>query len=155
MSFKSQKFLNICMVVLSWVSVALIGPNNIKRFFPATMIISIIEILNGLLGKKRKWWVFYNKPNSFLNGEFSYNIGPFILTSFLTLKLGYGSFKKFMLLSALVHAFFVFPFTYFAKRIKLFSLVRINSIQFFFYFILKAPLLYLIQFLFERKGKAL
>ena len=155
MSYKNKRFLNICMLVLSWISVAFIGANNIRRFFPATIIIGMLEILNGLLGKKRKWWVFYKKPNSYLSGELSYNIGPFILISFLTLKFGYGNFKKFMFLSALIHAFFAFPFAYLAKKIKLFSLVRINHLQFFFYYLLKAPILYFIQFLFDKKEKAL
>ncbi|KAB7665633.1 hypothetical protein [Bacillus sp. B1-b2] len=150
MSKKNQVFLNIVMVGLSWLSLFTIGRSNLKRFAPATLIISIIEIINAIMGKKRKWWVFYNKPNKYLFGEFPFNIGPFVLTSFFTLKFAYGNFSKFMIITAIIHAIFVFPISFVAKKLKLYTLVRINNGYFFLYFLLKAPILYFLQFLFEK-----
>ena len=152
MTLKNQWLLNILMVVLSWLSLLFIGTRNIKRFFPATLIIGIIEIMNARIGKKRKWWVFYNKPNSYLFSELPFNTGPFICISLWTLKLAYGNFKKFILLNAIVHAFFSFPYTIFAKKVRYYSLVRFNNFQFFLYFFSKAFLLYGFQYLFENRN---
>ena len=55
------------------------------------------------LAKKRKWWVFYNKPKSYVSGEFPFNIGPFFVFSMWVLKSSYGNFKRFLLLNAIIH----------------------------------------------------
>ncbi|KKI91471.1 hypothetical protein WQ54_14450 [Bacillus sp. SA1-12] len=153
MSIKNQSLLNIIMVVLSWSSLPFLGIRNIKNFFPATLLIGIIEILHARIGKKRKYWVFYNKPNSYLFDELPFNTGPFIFISLWTLKIGYGNFKKFILINALVHAFFAFPYTFLAKKVRYYSLVRLNNFQFFLYFFSKAPILYGAQYLYENRKK--
>ncbi|MEY8748461.1 hypothetical protein AB9M62_56270 [Bacillales bacterium AN1005] len=152
MSLKIQAIFNICMVTISWMSLYFIGIKNIKRFLPATIIIGIIEILHAKVGKDRKWWVFYNKPNTYVVDELPFNTGPFIFITMWTLKIAYGNFKKFMLINALIHAFFAFPYTFAAKKLKYYTLVRFNNIQFFIYFLMKAPLLYLLQYLVERSN---
>jgi hypothetical protein len=153
MSVKNQLLLNILMMVLSWLSLPLLGTQNIKKFFPATLIIGVIEIINAKIGKKRKWWVFYNKPNSYLFGELPFNSGPFLFISFWTLKLAYGNFKRFILLNGIIHAFFAFPYSMVAKRVKYYTLVRFNNFQFFLYFFSKAFLLYWFQYLIENRKK--
>ncbi|MBU7595389.1 hypothetical protein [Metabacillus halosaccharovorans] len=155
MSIKNQWVLNILMMLLSWSALPLLGKGNIKRFFPATFLIGIIEILHARIGKKRKYWVFYNKTNSYTFGELPFNSGPFIFISLWTLKLAYGNFKKFILINALVHAFFAFPYTFIAKKVRYYTLVRFNNIQFFIYFFSKAFLLYWFQYLYENKNKVL
>ncbi|PMC40545.1 hypothetical protein CJ195_02190 [Bacillus sp. UMB0899] len=148
MSLKNQKVFNIIMVLLSWSSVSLLGIHHLKKFFPATILIVILEMLHARIGKKRKYWVFYNKPNSFLFNELPYSTGPFIFISLWTLKIAYGDFKKFILLNGLVHAFFAFPITYLAKKFRYYRLVRINNVQFFLYFFSKSFILYLFQYIF-------
>lgn len=151
MSVKNQWIHNILMVLLSWSSLPLLGIRHIKRFIPSTIIIGIIEILHARVGKKRKYWVFYNKPNNYLFDELPFNTGPFIFISLWTLKVAYGNFKKFILLNALVHAFFAFPYTFVAKKIRYYTLVRFNNVQFFLYFFSKAFLLYWFQYLYENR----
>ncbi|AYV66138.1 hypothetical protein C2I06_04190 [Niallia circulans] len=151
MSIQLQRLFNILMLVLSWFSLTLIGFRDIKRFFPATLLIGVIEILTARIGKKRRWWVFYNKPNSYKFNEFPFNLGPFIFISLWTLKLAYGNFKKYLLINAIVNALFAFPFSSLAKNIKYYSLVRFNHAQFFMYFFVKAPLLYFLQYYFENR----
>lgn len=153
MSVKNQWVLNILMVLLSWSSLSLLGIRHIKKFIPSTLLVGIIEILHARIGKKRKYWVFYNKPNNYLFGELPFNTGPFIFISLWTLKVAYGNFKKFLFINALVHAFFTFPYTYLAKKFRYYTLVRFNNVQFFFYFFSKAFLLYWFQYLFEKINK--
>ncbi|MDQ0185293.1 hypothetical protein MKX78_03505 [Cytobacillus sp. FSL R5-0569] len=110
-----------------------------------------MEGVNVQVGKKRKWWIFYNKPNSYFSGEFAFNIGPFFVGSMWILKWTYGNFKRFIFLNAIVDGAFAFALDTIGKRIKIFTLVRINKFQFFLYFFYKAFLLYGFQYLFESK----
>lgn len=59
MTLQVQKVLNVAMVILSWATVPFLGLQNIKRFFPASLLITVIEGINAIIGKKRKWWFFY------------------------------------------------------------------------------------------------
>ncbi|MBM7583663.1 hypothetical protein JOC86_000200 [Bacillus pakistanensis] len=149
MTIKNQWFLNAAMIFVAWLTLPFLGLRNIKRFLPASIMIILFESLNVQIGKKRKWWVFYNKPHSFLSGEFPFNIGPFLVGSMWILKLTYGKFKQFLLLNAIVDATFTFPMVWVLKKMKIVTLVRINNFQFFIYIFYKAFLLYGIQYLFE------
>jgi len=140
------------MVSLSWLSLLFLGKNNTKRFLPASIFITLIEGINVQIGKKRSWWVFYNRPHSYLSGEFPYNIGPFLIGSMWILKWSYGNFKRFILLNAMVDGAFVLIMSILLKRLKIFTLVRLNKIQFFLYFFVKGFLLYGFQFLYENES---
>nr|WP_263327020.1 hypothetical protein [Neobacillus sp. Marseille-Q6967] len=151
MTIKIQRLVNVTIVLLSWLTLPFFGLRNTKRFLPASFCIFLIEFITTLIGKKRKWWVFYNKPKAFLFGEFPYLIGPFFVGSLWILKWTYGNFKMFILLNAIVDAFFASPIAKFAKKIKHYKLVRLNGFQFFLYYFSKAFLLYWFQYLFENK----
>ena len=153
MSWKIQRRINVVMVSLSWLSLLFLGKRNIKRFLPASILITLIESINVQIGKKRKWWVFYNRPDSYISGEFPFNIGPFLIGSMWILKWTYRNFKQFILLNAMVDGAFVLIMSIFFKKMKIFTLVRFNKIQFFLYFFLKAFLLYGFQFLFDNRRK--
>ena len=99
MSLKNQWLMNIAMVLLSWLSLFFFGKRNIKRFLPASVLVIFLEALNVQFGKKQKWWVFYNKPKSYISGELPFNIGPFFVFSMWVLKWIYGNFKQFLLLN--------------------------------------------------------
>ncbi len=152
MPIKVQRLLNIAMVMLAWSTLPFLGLQNIKRFLPTSLLIGVIEVANAIIGKKQKWWVFYNKPNSYLFGEFPFNIGPFLIGSMWILKWTYGNLIQFTLLNAIVNAFFSFPFSVFAKKVRYYSLVRINGLQFFLYFFSKSYVFYWIQFMLEKKA---
>ncbi|WP_226669924.1 hypothetical protein [Metabacillus litoralis] len=148
MSTKNQWLLNIGVVLVSFLTLPALGLRNLKRFLPASILILLIEMLHQRYGKKQRWWVFYNKPNSSLFGEFPFQLGPFLMVALWTLKLAYGNFNRFILLNSLAHAFIAFPFSFLAKKLKYYSLVRMNNLQFFLYFLSKAPILYVFQTLF-------
>lgn len=122
-----------------------------KKIFSSNTTNRCHRNFNSTNWEKRRWWVFYNKPNSYKFNEFPFNLGPFIFISLWTLKLAYGNFKKYLLINAIVNALFAFPFSSLAKNIKYYSLVRFNHAQFFMYFFVKAPLLYFLQYYFENR----
>lgn len=156
MKRKNQLILNVSMVGISWFIILLFGKENIKKYLPASALILLVEKLHAAYGKKKRWWVFYNKPKSYFFGEFPYQIGPFFMLALWTLKSTYGDFKPFVLLNAAISGFFAFPLTYMAKQLKYYRLHRFNHVQLFFYFFFKSFLLYGFQYLIERgfsKGK--
>lgn len=153
MSIKFQRILNIAMVIIAWSTVPLIGLQNLKRFLPVSIIIGIIEVISAIIGKKRRWWVFHNKPNSYLFNEFPFNVGVFWVSSLWFMKWSYGNIIKFIFLNAIGNASFAFLFAQFTKKIKYFTIVRLNHLQFFFYFFSKVILFYGFQYLFEKFKK--
>lgn len=153
MVLKKQVLINITMVLLSWLSLSFYGRGNIKKFLPASVLVVLLEAWNVQMAKKQKWWVFYNKPKSYIFGEFSFNIGPFLVVSLWILKWTYGNFKQFLLLNAFIHAFFVFIIMRVMDKIKLVKLVRLNEFQFFFYFFYKAFFLYAFQYMIDKSKK--
>lgn len=153
MSVKNKWLFNITMVLVSWLSISFLDRRSIKRFFPAFIFVFLINCIDVPIGKKRRWWYFYNKPNSFVYNEFPFLIGPMLAVALWSLKWTYGNFKKFIMLNA----FFQLIFTLLAKslfpKIKLFKLVRFNAFQFFLYFFYKAFFLYGFQYMIERTKK--
>ena len=154
MSLKKQWLLNVAMVASAWLSLPFLGMRNIKRFLLSSILIVIMEGLTVQIGKKRKWWVFYNKPHSYLSGEFPFNIGPHLVGSMWILKWTYGNFKKFLFLNAIIDAFFTFPVINFMKKIKITRLKKLSNGGFFLYIFSKAFFLYGFQYLLEKKKSA-
>ena len=149
MNIKIQTLFNAAIVILSWVTLPLLGSKNIKRFLPASIFILLVEIFHAWIGKKQRWWVFYNRPKSFLFGEVPFQIGPFLAISMWILKWTYGKFIRFILLNGVINALFAYPFTYLARKFRYYTLVRFSNFQFFLYFFSKAFLLYGVQYLIE------
>lgn len=146
----NQSLLNIIMVLLSWLTLPLLGTRKIKKYLPATILVILIHSITTLIGKRRKWWVFYNKPNSYLTGEFPFLIGPFLVISMWILKWTYRNFASFLMVNALAGAFFAFPLATLMKKWKVYTLVRISKFQFFLYFFVKCSLLYGFHYYYEK-----
>ncbi|WP_078544604.1 hypothetical protein [Litchfieldia alkalitelluris] len=150
MSLKNQQLINIALVLLSWLTLPLLGKRNIKRFFPASILVVILEFFSVLIGRKQKWWVFYKKPNSMISGELPFIVGPFIVGSMWILKFTYGNFKKFIALNAVIDLIFAYPTVKILEKNKVSTLVRLNHVQFFLYIFYKAFFLYGFQYIFDK-----
>jgi hypothetical protein len=153
MKLRQQWTINLIMVIVSWTTGLFLGKQNIKRFLPASIFAVVFEAVNVLYVKKRKWWVFYNKPKSYITGEMSFNIGPFVVASMWILKWTYGNLKKFLMLNAVINAFFAFIVIRILERLKVARLKNINNFQFFLYFFFKAFFLYGFQALIDKIRK--
>jgi hypothetical protein len=153
MSMQNKWLFNIAMVLLSWITIPFLNWRSIKRFFPAFIFVFLINCIDVPIGKKRRWWSFYNKPHSFFYNEFPFLIGPMLAVALWTLKWSYGNFKKFIMLNAFFHLIFTILAKSLFAWIKLFKLVRLNAFQFFLYFFYKAFLLYGFQYIYENKKK--
>ena len=141
---------NLIMIIVPWVSILFIGKQNVKRYSLASLIIGLFEIISHAHGRKQRFWVFYDKPKSFIRDELPFDIGPYMPLSMWILKFSYGDFKKFVVFNAIANGFFSFLFMPFLKKIKILRLHKLNYIQFFFYIHYKAYLLYGVQHLLEK-----
>jgi len=81
MTKKKQMLLNIIMIIVSWISIPLVGKKTLVRFFPATIFSIVLCSLDLQIGKKRKWWKFYNNPKSTFLNEMPFLIGPMLVTA--------------------------------------------------------------------------
>lgn len=144
---------NLAIILIPWLSLLFIGKSNVKRYSLAGMFIIIFEILNHLYGNKRKWWKFYDKPNSFIKDELPFSVGPYMPLTIWLLKHSYGNFKKFILLNTIVDGIFAFVVMDLLKKLKIVRLYRLNPFQFFIYIHYKAYLLYGVQYLYEKIKK--
>ncbi len=53
MTIKIQRLVNVAMVLLSWLTLPLLGSGNIKRFLPAAILIFLVEFLHARIGKNK------------------------------------------------------------------------------------------------------
>ncbi len=150
LSSKNHRLFNMAIILISWLTVPLLGLHNIKKFLPSSLAAVILCSLDALIGKRRRWWRFYNKPHSFLKNEMPFLIGPMLVLSLWLLKWSYGNFKKFLMLNAFGDIIFVYPFSRLFKKVRLYRLEKFNEFQFFLYFFYKAFFLYGCQYLFEK-----
>ncbi|MDQ0252773.1 hypothetical protein J2S74_000145 [Evansella vedderi] len=144
---------NIVMIIFPWLTLFFLGKRNIKRYFLASFVTVIFELINAKIGQKRKWWIFNNKTNSFITNELPFSAGPYIPLSMWILKLTYGNFKKFLLLNIVADGLFAFILTKILNKIKIARLGKLSEFQFFIYLFYKTFLLYGVQYFVENKEK--
>jgi hypothetical protein len=140
------------MIIVSWMTMPLLGKRTIKRFFFSSILAVLLCSLDALIGKRRKWWTFNKNTHSFVRNEFPFLIGPMLMGSMWVLKFTYGNFKKFILVNAIGQMIFVGPLTRFFTKIKLYRLEKFNEFQFFLYFFYKSFFLYGCQYLIENSN---
>lgn len=147
---KRHLIFNITIIIIPWLSLIFVGKKNFKRYFVASAFIVPFEIINHLIGHKKKWWKFYDKKKSFLRDELPFTFGLYFPISMWMLKLSYGNFKKYTILNAVGDGLFAFVFISILKKVKIIGLNRLNHFQFFIYLYYKAFILYGVQYLSEK-----
>jgi hypothetical protein len=104
----------------------------------------ILSGTNGIGG------LFMGRKKSFFTNELPFSIGAYMPLSMWLLKLYFGDLKKFMLANAVSDGIFAFAIIEFLKRIKVIKL-NMSYPMFFVYLYFKAPILYAIQYLVEKR----
>jgi hypothetical protein len=151
---KMAKPIMLGMLIISWFTLPLLGLQTIKRFLPASVLMSIIVAFEMKLAKKRRWWWFYTKIHSKLSGGFPLTWGPFLVGSMWILRFTYGKFIWYLLLNLLVDTFFSYKFVDVLKRLGICSLVRLKKYQLSLLFFIKSLLLYGFQMILEKVGSS-
>lgn len=150
---KRHLIFNIIIIIIPWISLIIVGKRNLKRFASAGVFIVIVDIIDHLIAKKRKWWRFYSKSDSFFLNELPFVIGLYFPVSIWMLTLSYENFKKYIKLNAIGDGLFAFVLLPLLKKWKIVRLYKITNIQFFLFIFIKAFLLYFVQYTIENSSK--
>ncbi|MDR4947900.1 hypothetical protein [Neobacillus cucumis] len=153
-NLKMAKPILLSMMILSWLTLPLLGRKAIKRFLPASVLMSILVALEMKFAKKRRWWWFYTKVHSKLSGGFPLTWGPFLVGSMWILRFTYGKFVWYILLNLIVDTFFSYKFVDILKSLGIGSLVRLKKYQLSLLFFIKSLLLYGFQMIQEKVGRS-
>lgn len=146
---KRHIIFNLIIIIIPWVSLLLVGKRNFKRYAIASILIVVVDIIDHVIGKNRKWWCFYSPSKSFFTNELPIIIGLYMPVSIWVLTLYFGDFKKYVKLNAVGDAIFAFGLMKLFKKLKIARLDKLNSIQFFLFIHAKAYLLYFVQYIVE------
>lgn len=147
---KNYRIFSIMIIILSFFTATTLGKKTLKRYLPATLVMSLIVTLESIIAKKRVWWWFYEKLHPKVQGELPLILGPFFIGSLIILKATYGKFLRYFLLNMVIHLLFVGPIITLLKRFGISSLVRINRTQLFFLFFTKSMMMYITQMVIDR-----
>jgi len=147
---KNTRQLLVLMMVFSWLSLAFIGKQTMKRFLPASLFMAILVRIVNAIAKERKWWWWYTKIHPSVSGSFPFVWGAFFVGSLWILKLTYGNFKKYIGLNLLTHSIFTYIVEPFLQKYGIASLVRMKKIQLMYVFMVLSTLFYGIQYSIEK-----
>lgn len=147
---RQSKIILIIMVLLSWITLPLIGTRYIKRFLPGALFMSGLIFGESVYARKKRWWIIHKKIHPSVTGETPLILGPFLIGSLWILRFTYGKFFIYLLLNAIANLFFVFPFYSLFNRIGIFSLVRLSRMQLAGLFFIKSVIMYMFQFGYEK-----
>lgn len=148
---KNSKLFLVAMLVLPWFSVPLLGRNSFKRFLPASLIISLVVVVESYIARKRTWWWVYKNLFPKVIGEIPLIFGPFIVGSLWVLKLFYQKFSLYILVNSIIHTIFAFPGMNWFKKVGLGSTVRLKRYELMLLFFSKSLLLYWSQYMIEKR----
>jgi hypothetical protein len=152
-NLKIVKPILLGMLGLSWLSIPLLGGKAIKRFLPASVLMSILVAFEMKLAKKRRWWWFFTKIHPKFSGGFPLTWGPFLVGSIWILRFTYGKFVWYVLLNLIIDTFFSYKFVDILKGLGIASLVRLKKYQLSILFFIKSLLLYGFQMIQEKIGR--
>jgi hypothetical protein len=150
---KVAKFLLPAIMILSWLTLPLLGKENIKRFLPTSILMSTLVAWEGRVARKRKWWWFFVKVHPKLPGGFPLEWGPFLIGSMWILRFTYGKFLLYMLLNLLIDTLFTYPFVRLLQNLRIATLVRLKKYQLSMLFFVKSLILYGLQMIREKFGR--
>lgn len=150
---KKVSYLNIGMVLLSWLSLPLLGEKSVKRFILSSLFMSLYIIFEFRFAEKRKWWWFPISLKSNFLGGLPIILGPFLIGSMWILKFTYGKFNLYLLVNILVDSLFTYFGMEWFKKIGYASLVRLTKFQLSLVFLIKSFVLYGFQVIYEKFTK--
>lgn len=142
------------MLLLSWLTIPLLGPKAFKKYLPSALFICLFTKFLDNFGEKRKWWRFY-KGISRLDSMDFFNYGPYFVTSLWMLKVTYGKFKQYLISNTILHIVFIYFGLKYVKRLQILSLVKLSKFRYLLIDIFRALLLYGFQWGIEEVKKAM
>ncbi|MCM3118821.1 hypothetical protein M3610_26970 [Neobacillus sp. MER 74] len=149
---KNTKLFFLAMLITPWLTIPLLGRNAFKKYVPAAIFMCTLVKATDFYGENKKWWRFYKGIPPFGSMNF-FNFGPYFVTSLWMLKSFYGKFSLYLISSAILQSLFTFLGLKYVKRYKIFSLVKLTTLQYLIMDFLRAILLYAFQYIGDFKNQ--
>ncbi|MDR6998977.1 hypothetical protein J2Y67_001409 [Neobacillus niacini] len=75
-----RKLLSLCILIVPWLTVPLIGKKSFVRFLPATTFVNYIISLFSVVADRKKLWKVKNPIFKYSAVDYSYLLGLFFIT---------------------------------------------------------------------------
>lgn len=150
MKYKKYSKVLLLMMILPWLSIPFLGKGKLNRLLPSGIFISFVVLVVNFIAKRRRWWRWYDTFSPKVTWVIPFTWGPFIVGSMWILSWTYGNFFRYMLLNLIVDGVFTYGLTYYLRKFRIFSLVRLKKIQLMCLFMIDSLILYGLHFLNEK-----
>ncbi|MCB5238661.1 hypothetical protein AB1L07_25020 [Niallia alba] len=146
---KYSKTLLIMTMLLPWITAPLLGKDTLKRYLPASAIMTLIVRLTNVVARRRKWWWWYERIHPKIPGDVPFMFGPFFVSSIWILKWTYGKFFNFLALNIAFESIFTYVLLPYFTKFGIASIVRLPKMKTMALFTVLASILYALQFLYD------
>ncbi|WP_308128886.1 hypothetical protein [Bacillus sp. sid0103] len=145
-----RKLLSLCILIVPWLTVPLLGKKTFIRFLPATTFVNLIISLFSVVADRKKFWKVKNPIFHYTAVDYSYLLGLFFITTIWVFKLAYGSFIKYLSLNIVIDYLLSFPIVKFFTKVGVFEFKKLRPIHFFCISVFLAIIIYWYQYLLEK-----
>ncbi|MDT8862851.1 hypothetical protein N0O92_22005 [Alkalihalobacillus sp. MEB130] len=140
----------VAMMFLPWLTMPFIGKQDIRRFYPGAIAMSIYLLIEAYVAENRKWWIFREKLHPKVWGIVPLIFGPFFVGSIWIFKFTYGRFFRYLFVNLLIDAFFTYIQVPWFTQIKYLSLKKLKKFELSILFLVKSILMYGFQYFYEK-----
>ncbi|MDZ5473878.1 hypothetical protein SM124_19340 [Bacillus sp. 31A1R] len=151
---KKDKLILASMIIVSWLTLPLLGRKTIKRFLPGAIFISLFVYFENKIALRNDWWKFHKKLHPKLGGMTPLLAGPFFVGSLWILKFIYGRFFLYFLTNLIVDSLFTYVIIDWFKKAGYATLLNLKKYQLSLLFLTKTVLMYLFQYVSESFSKS-
>ncbi|MBS4175297.1 hypothetical protein [Bacillus sp. FJAT-49736] len=142
---KKHRLLLLAILITPWLTIPLIGKQELRKYLPSVIFITLITVTLDKIGEQKKWWKFYDGI-SFLKSMDFFMLGPYAVSSYWMLKATYGKFPLYLVSNLFMQTIFTFfGGVRLAEKFKIFKFVKISRLQYSISTFIRALVLYGFQ----------
>ncbi|WP_121661969.1 hypothetical protein [Metabacillus litoralis] len=145
-----KKVASLCMLILPWVSVPLLGKKSFVRYLPPATFASLSMIILSLIANRNNWWKNRNPLFPKTPIDFTYILGAHFVTTLWVFTLTFGSFPLYLITNIILDCINAFPFAGLWKRLGFFKFKRMSPSIYWLITVLLAIFLYFYQHTLEK-----
>jgi hypothetical protein len=145
---KNSKLFLLCLLIIPWLTVPLLGKESFKKYLSSAIFMSLFTKTIDTFGERKKWWRFYKGISPFKSMTF-FNFGVYFVASLWTLKIAYGKLSFYLIFNTILHILYTTLGLKYVERYRIFSLVKLEKIQYFIILYVRGILLYGFQYLLD------
>ncbi|MFB6467860.1 hypothetical protein ACE38V_13805 [Cytobacillus sp. Hz8] len=140
------------LCILSWVSIAWIPRNEVKRYLPVTILSGLFTVTVVLIGSHYHFWGDKGKAKSKMWNHLSLVLGPFAVTNLWIFHKTYGNLGKYIFVNLLNNLFYGFKVIPIFDKIRFLKYVKFTRIHHIIHTMFESIFLYWYQVFFDKQG---